>query len=250
MINYHELPLVLSTDATVTYKKIREVVKANKNTIRIEKDSDLQLHLRGLGGNSSFYFQVYNPKLGISNASTVTYTAEYSPKSAISIGVNKQNTVGDSILKILNGWLVMLQKYNSLRVHPSDNISDQYENEFEGLFEMAEDNADTRAFDTSRQVLIINAIDKSILALKEAKFEDEEIIREANELRDNISSLTMNEAFNSIKRLYGKLKFKGGLKAVKLVYEVCRNEAISMSYHLIVNSSGTKLLELLEKFSS
>ena len=245
MINYHALPLALTKDATITYTKIREVVKANKNTIRIEKDSDLQIHLRGLGGNSSFYFHVSNPKLGVSNASAITYTAEYTPKNTFSISVNRQSTVGESILKILIGWLEMLDNYNNLNVHPSDNITGQYEDEFEDWFEIAEDDAETHAFDAPRQILITNIINQSVKALKEAGFKDDEVMEDAEELKDSISKLTKKQAFDSIKRLYAKLKIKGGLKMVELVFKICRDEVIVMSYHWIVKNGGDKLLELI-----
>lgn len=245
MANYYELPLVLSTDISTTFKKIREIAKVNSDIIRIEKDIDLNLNLRGLGGNSNFYFNVGEPKLN-ANATNTTYIAHYSPRSHASISPQKQETVGESILKLLSNWLATLQRYNTISIHPTDSITDQYEDEFEDWFEIVDEDADMNAFDTPRQILISNIITKSVDALKEEGYhEDDEVIQEAEELKGNISKLTKKQVFNGIKTIYAKLKINGGWDKVKLVYEVCEKEVIKMGFHIGAKYLGEKLANLL-----
>ncbi|MDC6364832.1 MULTISPECIES: hypothetical protein [Flavobacteriaceae] len=247
MVDYYKLPLALKQNVSTTYKKIREVVKGNNDIIRVDEDANLCLSVVGLGGNSDFFFKVSDPNLNTSNGNKITYKIDYAPKNHVSIAPIWQETDGDSVLKIMSRWLSILQGNNNIEIHPADSISGQYEDEFNDWFEIVEDDADKKAFDTPRQILISNVITKSILALKEAGFEDDdELIVEAEELKDDISKLTMKQGFDRIKRLYAKLKIKGGWDKVKLIYEVCEKEVIKMGFHFGTKMLGEKLANVID----
>ena len=251
MIKYQDFPLKQNKDVEHVYKQIRGYVVKNKHLIIIAKDDNFEIRLRGLHRNSKFYFHVGDPKLNTSNNNTINYTIEFAPKNSVSTAVNRQNVVSESVLKVLNMWIGMLESYNNLNVHPEDSISDQYEDEFEDWFEIVDEDAGTNAFDSQRQILIANVITMSIEALLEEGFsEKDELIQEAAELKKDISRLTKKQAFNSIKSIYAKLKIKGGMDKVNLIYEVCEKEVIKMGFHIGTKMLGQKLVNLIDNIVS
>lgn len=247
MTDHHQMPLALIRDIQATFTKIRELAKEHSNLIRIEDDANLSILLRGLGGNSHFAYKVSNPKLIHTNKIYINYKGHYSPLNLNSISHGQTEASGDNIVNSIKTWIHYLREYNTIRLHPQDNIADQYENEFDDWFEIVDEDADTKAFDAPRQILISNIITKSIEALKEEGFQEvDEVINEAEELKENISKLTKKQAFNGIKAIYAKLKIKGGWNAIKLVYKVSRDQAIAMGYNETVKFLGDKFVSLIE----
>ena len=249
MENFQQLPLAAKIDASNTFVKIRNIVSKNNNLIRIEKDLNLVLSVRGLRANSNSFFKISEPKLNTSNNNQISYIVDFAPKNMFSTSAIRREVSGDAVLKHFNIWLGILEQNIKVFIHPPESFKDQYEDEFEDWFEIVEENANTKPFDTKRQILITSIINTSILQLKDSGFEDEEVFEEANQLKKDISKLTMKQAFDSIKKLYAKLKFNGGLENVKIVYEVCRTEVIKMGFHLGTKNLGEQLLKLIETIS-
>lgn len=133
-------------------------------------------------------------------------------------------------------------------IHPIDSIQDQYEREFDDWFEIV----DSKAFDLKRQLLISKMIDRSVEILKlNGVAEDDELIEDAETLKENISKLTKRGVVSRLKPLYAKLKIMG-LDKLKLVYDVCEKEMIKQAYHLstkVLSEGLSSLLGIMDDIS-
>ncbi|CAM4409809.1 hypothetical protein [Zobellia nedashkovskayae] len=250
MIDYHQLPLVLTSDVTLTYKEIRKLAKENSTVLRIEEDANLKLSVVGIKGNSNFFYKIQNPTLkSVGNKKQVCYDISFSPRSTLSISVHKEEALREATINKLKNWISLLIKYNEINIHPHDNLENQYENEFyEDWFQIVDEDAETNTYDTTRQILISNIITKSIITLKDGGLsEDDEVIQQAEKLKNNITNLTKRQIFDSIKSLYAKVKLKDkGLEKLNDIYKVCETEVIKMGYHFGTKLIGEKLVALID----
>ena len=249
MVDYYKFPLSVKRDANQTFKSLREVAWKNKETIFIEKDEFFHLYLRGIGGNSIFYFKVSNPEPSKAN-SRIIYSLDFAPHHITSIGPKRTKAPSHSIIALCSNWLAMLVENDKLKIHPKDTILEQYENEFDGWFEIVDEDADTKTFDAKIQILISNVVTNSVVALKEIGYEDnDDIIEDAEQLKEDIVRLTKRQVFDALKHLYAKLKIKGGWPALGLVFKICKEQMIAMGFHVTVKELGEKLFTLLETYN-
>lgn len=245
MVDYHKLPLLLTSEVSKMFQDLRTKVSDNSSTIWIEKDIDLNFWVRGTGGNKHFYFKIEDVNLDERNGNKITFTTEYAPKDQTSIDKLRRVFPKESLSNVFSHWLANLQRYNSIIIHPSDSIEKQYESEFDDWFEIVDDDADKNAFDAKQQLLIEKVINKSILLLVEGGIsEDDPIIVKSNWLKDNIASLTKSQVVHEVKKIYAQIR-KKGLVVVKKVYDVWVNELIAMSYRIPVEGLGKFLVENL-----
>ena len=243
MGKYNKIPLEITGAAKSGFNQLRNVARLNSEIMLIDKDKDLQFHLKGLGDNSDYFFRVNTP---FKENGKVLFTAHYLPYNNAEIKANSYKGEIKTILNVLNNWKTIIYELDTISVHPEDEIEQQYKEEFEEWFQIVEEDADTKAFSAKQQLLIQNVIEKSIpLLLQEGIKEDDPIIEKATWLKLNLGRLTKKQVIYQVKELFVPLR-KMGMKTIKKVYDVATVETISMGYRLAISNIGDSIFKLLE----
>ncbi|WP_405247846.1 hypothetical protein [Cellulophaga sp. Asnod2-G02] len=251
MINKQNFPLKQLKDTAQTFNSVREQAKKNRELYRIEKDEYFEIHLRGLGANSNFTFKISEPIFD-NKSLTLGFTVTFNPINENKLDTNRSSVGSGYILTVLKNWTAILQRYLSISLHPSDNIEQQYENEFrdnfEDWFEIVDEDADITTYNSEVQLVISNVITKCIDTLKlEGYDEDDETVKQANYIKENITNLTKRQVFNALKTFYAKVKLKkNGLLLIKKIYGVVKEEALKMGVKYSIESVLHKINPLIE----
>lgn len=250
MNDYDSMTLFEYQDINARYNEIRKLVAANSSLLYINRDEGLQIEIRGVKGNPKFHFSISNP---VKKDKKVVYEVDYAPCNNQSNLVTNHKADSENVIRVLKPWInLMVEHLTKKGIHPIDSIQDQYEREFDDWFEIVDEDADSKAFDLKRQLLISKMIDRSVEILKlNGLAEDDELIGDAETLKKDISKLTKRGVVSRLKPLYAKLKIMG-LDKLKLVYDVCEKEMIKQAYHLstkVLSEGLSSLLDIMDDIS-
>ncbi|MFT3910285.1 MAG: hypothetical protein QM737_12720 [Ferruginibacter sp.] len=118
----------------------------------------------------------------------------------------------------------------------SDKLMKQSEEEFLQDFNFKKDDDLSKAYNTSQQLIIYEALELAITQLKELpqSKEVEEIIKDTEELRDNVQRLSKGQVVSKFVKIVAKSK-KFGMNIFKAIYEVAYKEVIKAGLHEMVN---------------
>ena len=243
MGKYNDMPLAISRYAKSSFAQIRDFANKNSDNIVITKDSDFTLNMEGLGGNSKYFFYV-GPPQQVKNR--YIFPVEYAPLNLSSLDKNTVQWELSTILRNLSSWYKTIVEMDNITVHPEDEFEQFYKKEFDEWFEIVEDDAETMPFDSKRQLLIVEVINKSVpLLLEEGLEEEDPLIQKANWLKQNISRLTKKQVVYQLREVFAPLR-KLGWDITKKVYEVAKGETIAMGYRLVVSNLSEVAVKFLE----
>ena len=243
MGKYNDVPPIITRAAKHGFGEIRKFAKQNYNHLIISKDSNFVIELKGIGDNSKYFFQVGKP---FKQSNKMLFQAYYAPTNVSNLGSYTYKGELKTILDVLKRWNDLIIELDTITVHPEDDIDSQYREEFDDWFDIVDEDAETHAFDATRQVLIGRLIEKSIpLLLEEGFSEDDEPIKKANWIKENVAILTKKQVFKVAREIYAPLRKKGMSLIIKL-YKVVETETIAMGYRLGVENLAESFLKLLE----
>ena len=205
MINKKEYPLALVKAIEQLYSSIRTYVAQNSDILEIVKDKELELKIIDSSKHSNFEFLVHKPKF--ENSKAIFYV-EHNPENTVSLKKRSLSTVPDSVLKTLKAWTGWIREYNKASLSPEDKILNEYENEFFQNFELLDEDADTHPFELKKQIIIHNYLLQVIQILEKDKKNNTVLISEANELKEQIPSLTKRKTVKKLSRFFANVRKK------------------------------------------
>jgi hypothetical protein len=184
---------------------------------------------------STFFFEVNDTE---SKSGNLAVTFTYSPTNRHTIANATRTEWVKDLLPSFEAWLSLIEAYDTVKTPFDDPILKKYEKEFFAEFEIVDKDADEVGFDYPKQLLIDNALSEVIQVLENNKDEKnsekvEEIIAEAEEIKDTLTELTKKETASRISRLYAKIR-KGGMKLIKDTYPIFQKEIIGQGIKKII----------------
>ncbi|WP_010516933.1 hypothetical protein [Croceivirga radicis] len=205
MINKKEYPLALVKAIGQLYSSIRTYVAQNSDILEIVKDKELELKVVDSSKHSNFEFLVHKPKF--ENGKAIFYV-EHNPENTVSLKKRSLSIMPDSVLKTLKAWTGWIREYNKASLSPEDKILNEYENEFFQNFELLDENADTHPFELEKQIIIHNYLLQVVQILEKDKKNNAVLISEANELKEQIPSLTKRKTVKKLSRFFANVRKK------------------------------------------
>jgi len=240
MINKKKLPLKLAVDIRDLYDKVRSYANAKNDLITIKEDKELKLLLIDNDFQSDFYFTLSNPSFpGEKSYFDIVYT----PANTTSLKPYNTVTNPDGVMASLKAWTDLIEKYNTINLTPNELLINQYEDEFFAGFEIIDDDAEFSSFDFPRQLIILNFLKRTVEILDEETMDNSEIIKEVNELKDNIQNLTKKVIVRKLSRIFAIVRKKSLELCKKILIEAGKEifkKAISVGvesvYTLIISN--------------
>jgi len=205
MIDRRTLPLEQLKQMSAVYTQVRDIIKENNDVFQIIHQDELSMEIIDTSRNSKFRFKLDNPKY--ENNKTI-YRVTHNPSSSASIKDRNSSVPSESIEKFLNRWISYIRAYNDVKLIPDDDILYEYEQEFYENFEILDEDADIKPYELEKQIIIYNFISASIAILERNPSNNDDLIIEAVEIRDNLQHWTKRKTVRKISKFFAKTRKK------------------------------------------
>ncbi|UII74462.1 hypothetical protein LV716_09300 [Flagellimonas sp. HMM57] len=235
MINKKKHTLVLLQTVERLFKRIRTFVEVNSDIFELTKNEPFELLIEDKSKYSDFQFSVSNPTQN--NSNKIFFEAEFNPTNSVSLATKKIKTEENSIVSLLERWTNLIKAYNKTELSAEESILNEYEQEFYANFEILDEDADTKPYELEKQVIIHTYFVNVIHLLKRNEQENEGLIKEAEEIKDNIPSMTKRTTVKKISRFFAKVR-KKSLPLLKEVLELGRKEVFKRGIKFLLNNFG------------
>ncbi len=235
MINKKKHTLILLQTVEKLFKRIRTFVEVNSDILELTKNEPFELLIEDKSKYSDFQFSVSNPTQN--NSNKIIFEAEYNPTNSVSLATKKVPTEENSIVTLLEKWTNLIKAYNKTELSAEESILNEYEQEFYANFEILDEDADTKPYELEKQVIIHTYFVNVIHLLKQNEKENADLIKEAEEIKDNIPSMTKRTTVKKISGFFAKVR-KKSLPLLKEVLELGRKEVIKRGIKFLLDNFG------------
>lgn len=235
MINKKNHTLILLQTVERLFKRIRTFVEVNNDILELTKNEPFELEIEDKSKYSDFKFSVSNPTQNSSNK--IIFEAEFNPTNSTSLASRKVPTEENSIVTLLEQWTNLIKAYNKTELSAEESILNEYEQEFYANFEILDEDADTKPFELEKQVIIHNYFVNVIHILKQNEEENADLIKEAEEIKEEIPSMTKRTTLKRISGFFAKVR-KKSLPLLKEVLELGRKEVFKRGIKFLLDNFG------------
>ena len=235
MINKKKHTLILLQTVERLFKRIRTFVEVNNDILELTKNEPFELVIEDKSKYSDFKFSVSNPKQN--NNNKIILEAEFNPTNSASLASRKVSTEENSIVTLLEQWTNLIKAYNKTELSAEESILNEYEQEFYANFEILDEDADTKPYELEKQVIIHTYFVNVIHLLKQNEEENAELIKEAEEIKENIPSMTKRTTVKRISGFFAKVR-KKSLPLLKEVLELGRKEVFKRGIKFLLDNFG------------
>ncbi len=235
MINKKKHTLILLQTVERLFKRIRTFVEVNNDILELTKSEPFELVIEDKSKYSDFKFSVSNPTQNSNNK--IIFEAEFNPSNGTSLASRKVATEENSIVTFLEQWTNLIKAYNKTELSADESILNEYEQEFYANFEILDEDADTKPYELEKQVIIHNYFVNIIHILKQNEEENADLIKEAEEIKDEIPSMTKRTTVKRISGFFAKVR-KKSLPLLKEVLELGRKEVFKRGIKFLLDNFG------------
>jgi len=214
-------------------KDIQEIIYSLKNFQSNYSDTIQSIETK----DYLFYFhdkshKDFNFLIGVpdkkSKGTPTNFPIQFTPVSRESKGVVTGEVDKDKIFKNLLSWISIIEDYNSVNFNQEEDFLKIYEEEIFSDFEIIDEDAEIKPFDINQQIILYKFLEATVTHLeKEYPNNDivQEIIEDANSLKNEIPLLTKRIASKRFSKVLAKIR-KFNPITFKDVYEVAKKEVI------------------------
>ncbi|WP_430907511.1 hypothetical protein [Maribacter sp. 2-571] len=203
--------------------------------MELTKNEPFELEIEDKSKYSDFKFSVSNPTQNSSNK--IIFEAEFNPTNSASLASRKVPTEENSIVTLLEQWTNLIKAYNKTELSAEESILNEYEQEFYANFEILDEDADTKPYELEKQVIIHNYFVNVIHILKQNEEENADLIKEAEEIKKEIPSMTKRTTVKRISGFFAKVR-KKSLPLLKEVLELGRKEVFKRGIKFLLDNFG------------
>lgn len=144
-------------------------------------------------------------------------------------------------------WISIIRDFNSISFNDDDEFLKQYEDEIFAEFENVDEDADVMPYDIDRQVILHKFLEATTKCL-EQRHPDvtavEEIIAEANSLKNDVAKISKKIASKRLSKVLAKIR-KYNPVTFRDIYDVAKKEVIKHLLHKGVENLP-KLIEAIQ----
>lgn len=228
-----KFPLTVLADWKHIINEVNESVNTNSNIVKLSERESASLKVEDL--ESHFYFMVSNPQQA--NDGTSVFSTSYAPHNRQKINSIKYELKTDEVISHFNHWLGMIEEYENITLTEEEEITKQYINEFFDEFEIIDEDADLKAYDLNRQLLLLNYIQHIEDNIKNFAPENSksELLEETINFKEELPKLTKRKTIRKLSELLAKLR-KNGLEVLKEVWTEGKKEIIKRGLKQILDN--------------
>jgi len=218
-----EYPLVVLKETKSLFKGLERIAISNSELVEGYNNYSAYLSFR-LKSEHNFYFSVYEPTY---KPAFITFRIKIKPISETDNTESSYNHTYTDIIEKFEQWIDLMKEYDSFSFSDDETIIKQYEEEFYTEWEILDEDADEKAFEPDRQILLYNWLTLLERDLKSnhSLGKENPLAEEAAELKDNIQNLTKRQFVIRFAKLMSKVK-KTGLKLLSEIFDIAKKEAL------------------------
>ena len=219
-----DYPIYLLNEAEWLFDNIKSDCELSPNIVKLSKPHPLQMLVEDRDDSSDFIFHIREVSV-LGKSQSVMFTFTVYPQSA-----DKMKSAGlycdrAKTFKYYKDWSRLVSQYHSVNLTSDQAILLKYEEEFYTQFEIVDEDAETEPFDLPKQLLIDALYEKTIEVLEKNPEENEELIKEAKEIKEDIPNMTKKTTVRKTSKFLAKLR-KKGLKLLQEVLTELKGELI------------------------
>lgn len=223
------------------WKEIQPLIDEHRQLFKPLKTEKFAFHLLDLDPESDFYFQCnFQDQSG-------RFNIKYKPVNSSHVLEQTETQVElKALVSRVSSWANVLKEYIETPTFYDDPILQQYQDEFFKDLEIDEPDADTKPFDFTRQLYLDQYISniKGLLTEYKESATTEQIIEinsiesDCDNLRQDITIISKNEAVKRISKIWAKGR-KYGLELIKDMLKEFKKEAVSwIAKKMLENPEG------------
>lgn len=187
--------------------------------------------------HTDFYFYISAPDKKSKGGPTL-FSTYFNPDRRDSKSVFAGEANKNQIPEYFKRWIGIIQDYNSVNFNQEEDFLKIYEEEIFSNFELIDDDAETKPFDNNQQIILYTFLETTVKHLENQypnNINVEEIIDEANSLKDEIPLLTKRIAFKRFSKVLAEIR-KFNPITYRDIYDVAKKEVIK---HLLIRGVET-----------
>ena len=200
--------------------------------------------------DSNFYFAILDVEYRPDINGDVFFTCEYYPSSPTELQSRSFHGSHEDVSKTFEFWKKYVYDYQKIPFFAdkiaSDPIIDQYKNEYQKGFELADEDADNSSYPLEVQKYIDRAVESAVVRLevhKENLADDSEKLREVTEIIEELTELqatqtrlTKRQVIEKLSSVYAKAR-KAGLKFLKDIGWEATKEVVKNGVKYLMENS-------------
>lgn len=238
VIDKTKYPLIVLKDLKGLMVDLQSLVDENKDIIEVYDDplnvmSVIQIN------EPHFYFLV-SDLIEFKDEFT-NYSCHVSPEDEFSLNMDILYFADkDRVIKDFSSWIKIVREYEGILFTDEEKLINQYEDEFYSEFEIIDEDADDKAFNSKQQEIIykwLTAFEKDVLSNTDKDI-SQPLISATQELKENIQNLTKKQFIKQFSKLMAKVK-KVGLKLLYDVFDVAKKEVLKKALYGGLNELGS-----------
>jgi|GEM_PF-3849931 len=235
-----------SLSALYAYKELlnscKKIADENSDLIALSYSvENFFIRLNDRDPNSGWHFTIGEPFLpgGLNQDPSASYTRI--PKNEVELGEYHWTGPMELMSAAILSWLIVIKKYNNFSMEPESEIQHKYAEEMFADFKITipDEDAETAAFDDTKQELYIKFlefIELSALEYPEQTEEIKAISSEAKELKNSIPRLTKNNVLKRLSNLAAKIRMQGP-DVAKGIFKIAKDETIKFIFKQILEGA-------------
>ncbi|MDY0905530.1 hypothetical protein [Pedobacter sp. CFBP9032] len=221
-------PLVVLKEMKSLIKRLENKAITNNSLIEIYTFSIATVAYQAVS-ETSFYFDVLEPTY---KSDYITFRVMIKPTNEIDHNASTFHLNSTDLIEKFEQWIELMKDYDSFSFSDDEVITKQYEEEFYADFEILDDDADEKAFEPEKQILLYKWLTALEQDLKSSEMIDQAtpLIEETAQLREDIQNLTKKQFIRRFAILMSKVK-KSGLKLLFEVLDIAKKEAMKKALY-------------------
>ena len=198
------------------------------------------MHLEDIDEDSDFYFSI--KKIERSGGKPIAYYG-YSPGSEIFMSPKDSSIDIENVSTVLEKWISLLERYKKVNTLFDDTILNGFKDEFYTAFEIIEEDANIRAFNTDQILFIDSFFKKMQERLESGEYTEssspeniQAIIDDIQETRDNLTSKSKKWVIEKVSIIAAKLS-KEGVQFIKDFIQEAKKQIIPTIVKALIESA-------------
>ncbi len=198
-------------------------------------DFDGLLKLVHKDPESDFFFAVKDYRL---KENQVFITIEYKPRSSIVPATMEKTLKLEEVDPVFSKWMELVKAYAETTLFGDAKILQAYEDEYFASFEIVDEDAATNPFPLKQVFLLDNHLEEvgqkvQILATEMESGELEEIAKDIDQLRDQLTSKPKKWVMKRVANVWAKIT-KQGPRVVREILSESKTESIKQMIKTLI----------------
>lgn len=207
-MNLKDKPLGELQEGHNLLQQIRKTISSNLDYLSEVREKDCLIRIEDKDFNSSFFFSIQ--KTEVTPNGGILFRFMKKPRSAMDLSEYSHSGNSGALITQFNNWVGIIKGYEKIAPTYDDIFEKKYQEYFFQELELVDNDANENPFNPQQQLYINEYVKliQSALETNKDNYEVQELIEEAEVIRERLPSSTKNQVVKSISKLLAKVQKK------------------------------------------